>query len=986
VTDTISRDVRGAAAGRVAFVGLLLAAAAFAQPSLSPVAISMGAIAGSTAPVSVTVSAFSAQVASANRHFRVEFQYAGTAGWLSAGPSDLTAPCNFILTADPSNLAPGNYSAVLIANFGPLDGAATAVVRLTVAPAGSNPRGLTASPSSVVFVPDAMEPQIVTVSNALGVPGVIAFTSFATSTGWLSVAQGDKVTPGTLQVKVDATGLPPGVHTATVLVTTAAGVSTAIPVSLLVPVVAIGPAVNLTPAQKALVFQFQTGTTSNPAQTVFVSTASTQYTSITVTASDPWIGVSAASWLAPSQSTTAFAPGLFYVSVNPTGLASGVYRGSVALSGGGSAVTIPVTLTVSSTPVLNANPSFIGLDAAANLLSSNVAVVASDSFFISATVSANTQWLSVSPTTAVASNNLVNLTVTANAANLPGGTYQGSVTIAGPNGNPSLVVPVQLFVSGAPVLNSIGVAPGTLNFSGMAGDPIAPQYLQIGSAFGPETVSLAATSDGGWLSVEPATGSTPLLASVKIDPATPDGSFTGRITITSLTSGNHVSATVNVNLTARAIAASPAVLTFAQQFNGPPPAAQEVQVTANARSSFVVASQPAWIKVQPGGTFTTPAKLVITADPAGMDPGAYEGAIHLKGPNTVIVQVALTIASPPAPVVSPAQVAFSYEFGSPPPLAQTITVTAPAGPTTFTAAAATESGVDWLAASPTSAATPGAISVSINTARLTPGQHSGSVTVRFATSPPAAVNVPVSVKVIGSTVQIREILNAATGAPGSVAPGEIVTLTGLGLGPSAPVTARPSSAGAFATELGGVRVMFDASPAPLLFVSDSQINAIVPYAIAGRTSTRLQVQVDASYSIPLDLQTVAASPGIFTSSGSGRGQAAALNADSAVNSVLNPASRGSIIVLYMSGEGQTDPPGQDGRVIYSDLRTPLLPVTASIGGLPAAVVYAGSSPSLVSGICQVNVRIPEAADPGAQPVEIRVGGIPSQKAVTIQLQ
>src|SRR5262249_52275454 len=130
----------------------------------------------------------------------------------------------------------------------------------------------------------------------------------------------------------------------------------------------------------------------------------------------------------------------------------------------------------------------------------------------------------------------------------------------------------------------------------------------------------------------------------------------------------------------------------------------------------------------------------------------------------------------------------------------------------------------------------------------------------------------------------------------------------------------------------------------------------------------------------------AAAPGIFTTGSSGRGAAAALNADATPNSVLNPAPRGSVIVLYVTGEGQTDPPGQDGRVISTDLRKPLLPVTATIAGVPAEVLYAGSASTLVSGLCQVNVRIPGSIDAGTQPMEIQVGGVATQNGVTIEVK
>jgi uncharacterized protein (TIGR03437 family) len=78
--------------------------------------------------------------------------------------------------------------------------------------------------------------------------------------------------------------------------------------------------------------------------------------------------------------------------------------------------------------------------------------------------------------------------------------------------------------------------------------------------------------------------------------------------------------------------------------------------------------------------------------------------------------------------------------------------------------------------------------------------------------------------------------------------------------------------------------------------------------------------------------------------------------------------------------------GQDGRIINTDLRKPLLPVTALIGGQDAEVLYAGSGPTLVSGLCQVNLHIPNTLAAGAQPVEIRVGGVASQRGVTIELR
>jgi uncharacterized protein (TIGR03437 family) len=61
-------------------------------------------------------------------------------------------------------------------------------------------------------------------------------------------------------------------------------------------------------------------------------------------------------------------------------------------------------------------------------------------------------------------------------------------------------------------------------------------------------------------------------------------------------------------------------------------------------------------------------------------------------------------------------------------------------------------------------------------------------------------------------------------------------------------------------------------------------------------------------------------------------------------------------------------------------------VTARIAGRQAEVLYAGSAPGQVSGMLQVNLRIPDDTPPGTVPLEISVGGIPSQSGVTLVVQ
>jgi uncharacterized protein (TIGR03437 family) len=271
----------------------------------------------------------------------------------------------------------------------------------------------------------------------------------------------------------------------------------------------------------------------------------------------------------------------------------------------------------------------------------------------------------------------------------------------------------------------------------------------------------------------------------------------------------------------------------------------------------------------------------------------------------------------------------------------------------------------------------------IDITQVVPGRHSGSITLVSDDPDSRPRTVPVILTVGSSTVSAQQVLHAASLVPTAVAPGLIVTLRGAGLGPAIGVTARPSAAGAIDTRLENVRVLFDGIPAPLLFVRYDQINAIVPYSISGRVSTRVQVESGPSFSIPIELRVADVMPGILTTGGTGVGQAAALNSDLTPNTEANPATRGGVIVVYGTGEGQTDPQGQDGRIIATDLRRPLLPVTATIGGRPADVLYIGSASALVSGVFQANIRIPEDIEPGRTPIEIQIGGVATQSSVSI---
>ena len=238
-------------------------------------------------------------------------------------------------------------------------------------------------------------------------------------------------------------------------------------------------------------------------------------------------------------------------------------------------------------------------------------------------------------------------------------------------------------------------------------------------------------------------------------------------------------------------------------------------------------------------------------------------------------------------------------------------------------------------------------------------------------------------------------VDSASFKPNFVSPGELVSLFGAGIGPAAGVPAVLDATEHLPTLLAGVRVLFDGNPAPLLFVRSDQVNAVTPFGLAGKASTQIQIEYQGVKSEPLAVPVNSANPGIFTLDSSGSGQAAAFNEDGSYNTPSNPATAGSIVVLFATGAGKLEPVPEDGKIVRG---TPprTAPASAYVGSCQAEVVYSGSAPELIAGAIQVNVRIPAQAPPpappgavcgrGDVPVVLLFGDAPSQQAATISVR
>jgi len=205
----------------------------------------------------------------------------------------------------------------------------------------------------------------------------------------------------------------------------------------------------------------------------------------------------------------------------------------------------------------------------------------------------------------------------------------------------------------------------------------------------------------------------------------------------------------------------------------------------------------------------------------------------------------------------------------------------------------------------------------------------------------------------------------ATGLPGAVSPGEMLTVLGRGIGPDEPVTARVTEEEPAATALAGVRVLFNGVAAPLLYVSDGQINLIAPYRIAEWASVDIEVEYRGLRSDASTGKVVPTRPGIFTRDGSGVGEAVAQNEDGSINSLENPASRGSVITIYATGGGLSDPAVIDGQVNAGIVTKPKARVqawaccTGADQSYELEVLDARGVRGAVAGALQIKVRLPE---------------------------
>ena len=449
-----------------------------------------------------------------------------------------------------------------------------------------------------------------------------------------------------------------------------------------------------------------------------------------------------------------------------------------------------------------------------------------------------------------------------------------------------------------------------------------------------------------------------------------------------------------------------------------PPTPLKLGVSAPVRRAFVAAtSGEPWLSISPSGSLSTNQAVTVSADPGGLGVGAHTGAVQLtSGGVSQTVPVTLSVGG----AVSLSGGPFNFTGVSGGTIAGDglLTISSavpgiPAVPFTISIGGGTirlfgcfpggSVNYQWLAVTDpngyaiSGGVTPAAIRVGVNagcrpgSAFPPPGNYSASIVI----SPAGGVEVAVyATLAVAAAPAITSVVNAASFATGPLSPGEVVTIFGSSLGPEIGMGPALDSAGNLARSLGSVSVSFSGYPAPLLYVSSTQINCVVPYEAGGLDKPSLQVIRGGAASKLYELSSfVAAAPGVFTLNGSGTGTGAIINVSGGVNGPNNPAARGSPVFFYITGEGQTSPPGTTGQVtsvntVGSGPLTPqpLLRVSVTVGGQPAAVTFAGEAPGTVAGVLQVTIEVPSNAPSGDLPLVVSVGSLKSQDGVTVSVR
>lgn len=272
------------------------------------------------------------------------------------------------------------------------------------------------------------------------------------------------------------------------------------------------------------------------------------------------------------------------------------------------------------------------------------------------------------------------------------------------------------------------------------------------------------------------------------------------------------------------------------------------------------------------------------------------------------------------------------------------------------------------------------LAIELYNSQMNPGRDALGSFVRFSLPTVANGKVYVgtgkSLDVFGLLDQPAQpspsvLVNAATLQPGPVAQGSLISIFGSNLVP----VAVSAAASRLRQKPAALQLSIDGISCPLLFIGPDQINAQVPFEVPYGPATAV-LQMPGMPPAAVALTVAPAAPGIFTG---GQNDAASQSASGPLNSPANPAPAGSVIPVYITGQGPVAPPVATGSPAPSSpIAGPVYPVVASFGEHIAEITSAGLCPGTV-GLFQVTVRVPDVKT-GVYRLVIKVNGIRSNAA------
>ena len=735
-------------------------------------------------------------------------------------------------------------------------------------------------------------------------------------------------------------------------------------------------------------------------------------------------------------------PGRIRIRADPVELSAGQYAGSVNVTMLGAFPeqrSIPVVFNVAAAPPPELVVTIPGLTfsypagAPARTESFHIGNAGGGSVPFSIVVSTETggEWLSVSPLEGSATSRLPSRVVAkANPEGLPAGVYRGFVRIESPESLNPRIVPVNMLISD--LSEALRLSKTGLSFLAVEGSSLVSTQsfgiTNLGTGSVEWSASVSTLTGGSWLGIAAtigkATSGVPAVVDVGVDPSgLAAGSYYGLIEVEAAEAANSpLLVTAHLEVIPESADPGPTVTPSGLFFNGltpdASPGAKKMYISSLSPNEkvfeAVVSTENGinWLKVLPGSgpvSPVSPTGILVQPLSDGLGAGVYEGKISLQFSDGTLRTVPVVMVLRAGSAVA-AKLPIQAANGCTPATLQPTIQTLGDG---FSVSAGWPMGLEVDVVDDCGEA-----------------MESGSVVVEFSNGDPDLVLThleggrwdgtweigPAAVEEIVLRVEAENpgpallgaqelyggvllpqeapilpsegIVSAASFGHVPIAPGALISLFGLNLSEAFSIVKDLP----LPTTESGTTITIAGLPMPLLFTSEGQINAQVPYGISINTTHHVLLRRGDTFATPAPIDVAAAQPAVFLAPQAQAPQQGHIyrfvsEADQPLAAPGNPAAAKDFLIIYCSGLGETSPAAVAGEAAAGQepLARTADPVVVTVGGVEAKVNFAGLTP-FFSGLYQVNIQVRSGVTPGDQvPVVLTVGGQASPP-VTIAIE